>query len=90
LAQVQALGNTSSQQPQNLWTLEEVGSMGYEMALWGVSGLQATVAALEQVASEILEGGGIVSSTPLASLDQVKGIVGFSELDEFEEEYGCI
>ncbi len=90
LAQVQALGNTSQQPAQKLWTSEEIGCMGFEMALWGVSGLQATVAVLEQVASEILEAGGIVSTTPLASLDQVKDVVGFSELDEFEEEYGCI
>ena len=74
---------------QRLWTLDEIGSMGFEMALWGVTGLQAAVVALEQAATEIMAYGGLVESTPLASLDKVKGIVGFSELGAFEEEYGC-
>jgi 2-methylisocitrate lyase-like PEP mutase family enzyme len=86
LAQVQTTGRQD--QTTTLWTLEEIGSMGFEMALWGVTGLQASVAALEQAASELLAGG-VVSSTPLASLDQVKEIVGFPELDSFEKEYGC-
>jgi 2-methylisocitrate lyase-like PEP mutase family enzyme len=84
LAQVQ----TGRQDQNKLLTLQEIGSMGFEMALWGVTGLQASVAALEQAASELLAGG-MVSSTPLASLDQVKQIVGFPELDSFEKEYGC-
>ena len=83
LAQVQ-----TGRQDQKLLTLQDIGSMGFEMALWGVTGLQASVAALEQAASELLAGG-MVSSTPLASLDQVKQIVGFPELDSFEKEYSC-
>ena len=84
LAQVQT-GNPD----QRLRTLDEIGSMGIEMALWGVTGLQAAVAVLEQVAAEALAAGGIASSTPLASLDRVKNILGFPELDSFEEEYEC-
>jgi 2-methylisocitrate lyase-like PEP mutase family enzyme len=84
LAQVQ-----TGSPDQTLWTFDEIGSMGYELALWGVSGLQASVAALEAAASEILEQGGLISSTPLSTLNQVKDIVGFSELDSFEDEFGC-
>eukprot|EP00977_Amphora_coffeiformis_P006237 scaffold1341_cov178-Amphora_coffeaeformis.AAC.14 len=84
LAQVQTGGPD-----QRLRTVDEIGSMGIEMALWGVTCLQAAVEAIERVASEALAAGGIVSSTRLATLDQVKQIVGFPELDSFEEEYGC-
>ena len=84
LAQVQ-----TGSPDQKLWTVQDIGSMGFELALWGVTGLQATVAAVEQAASEVLASGGMVSSTPMASLDKVKEIVGFPELDSFEKEYGC-
>ena len=80
---------------QRLYSVDEVSSMGYEMTLYGVAGLQATVAALESVASELFNddgdsgGGGIVTSTPLSSLNEIKDVVGFSDLDSFEKKYGC-
>jgi len=76
-----------------LYSVDEVSSMGYEMTLYGVSGLQATVSALQSVAFELFhdEGSnaGIVSSTQLASLNEIKDVVGFSDLDSFEQNYGC-
>ncbi|VEU36597.1 unnamed protein product [Pseudo-nitzschia multistriata] len=76
---------------QRLYSADEVGAMGYEMALYGVAGLQATVSALRSAVSELLgEGsGGIVRSTPLSALDEIKEVVGFSDLDDFERRHGC-
>lgn len=81
LAQVQ-----TGKQDQVLWTLDEVGEMGYQMGLFGITGLQAAVAAMEQAASEMIVGSGLVSTAKLSSLDQVKEIVGFQELEAFEQE----
>ena len=76
---------------QRLYPVDEVSSMGYEITLYGVTGLQATVSALESVAAELFndDSGGIVSSTPLSSLNEIKDVVGFSDLDAFEQKYGC-
>ncbi|KAL3927936.1 MAG: hypothetical protein SGBAC_012873, partial [Bacillariaceae sp.] len=79
LAQVQ-----TGDPDQTLWNLKEVSEMGYNMGLFGVSGLQATVSALEQAASEMMQCGGIAQTTPLASLENVKSVVGFEELDAFQ------
>ena len=86
LAQFQ-MGN----EDQTLYSMDEVSEMGYEMTLYGVTGLQATVSALESAATELFndDGGGIVTSTPLSSLNEIKNVVGFSELDSFEQKYGC-
>lgn len=78
---------------QRLYSMDEVSSMGYEMTLYGVTGLQATVSALQSVASELFDdeggSGGIITSTPLATLNEIKDVVGFSDLDSFEHKYGC-
>jgi 2-methylisocitrate lyase-like PEP mutase family enzyme len=75
---------------ENLRTVQEIGEMGFELALWGVSGLQAYVLAMASAASELLEQGGMVSSTRLATLEDVKRIVGFDELDEFDSRHPCV
>lgn len=79
---------------KNLMTVNDVGRLGYSLALFGVTALQATVGALEATARQFLDkGGGIVSQkegmTPISSFENVKQVVGFSELDDFEEQYGC-
>lgn len=81
----------TGKEDQRLYPVDEVSSMGYEMTLYGVTGLQATVSALESVAAELFndESGGIVTSTPLSSLNEIKDVVGFSDLDTFEQKYGC-
>ena len=84
----------TGEKDQRLYTGKEVSAMGYEMTLYGVAGLQATVSALQLVSSEIFDDDsgcdGIVKSASLSTLDQIKDVVGFSELDSFEEKYGCI
>ena len=82
----------TGEKEQRLYSLDEVSSMGYELTLYGVTGLQATVSALQSVASELFndDSGGIVTSTPLSSLNEIKDVVGFSDLDSFEQKYGCI
>ena len=118
IAQVQqtvvSLLSTGEEQKQHKlpqkspWTIDEIGEMGYELALFGVTALQATVAALQATARHVMHTGGVVKAShiaptnsaeegnavpppppPLASLDEVKAIVGFPELDEFESEFGC-
>jgi 2-methylisocitrate lyase-like PEP mutase family enzyme len=86
LAQVQNAGGAKQQ-----YTLEDIGALGYEMGLMGVTGLQATVAALQKVADEMVKGDGLVSNpeNSLASLEEIKEIVGFNDLDAFEEDYNC-
>lgn len=83
------------------YSLQDAAEMGYDMALWGVTGLQAYMAALEETAAELLKpnGDGYLSSSrttsstsyqrPLATLDEVKKVVGFDVLDTFDNEYGC-
>ena len=84
----------TGEKDQRLYTGKEVSAMGYEMTLYGVAGLQATVSALQLVSSEIFDDDsgcdGIVKSASLSTLDQIKDVVGISELDSFEEKYGCI
>jgi 2-methylisocitrate lyase-like PEP mutase family enzyme len=85
LAQVQTGSNT-----EMLLSMKDVGDMGYELALWGVSGLQAAVAAMDLAVAELLmEDKAAVSSTVLASLGDVKDLVGFEDLDNFESMYPC-
>lgn len=93
----------TGQRDQRLYSVDEVSSMGYEMTLYGVTGLQATVSALQSAASELFNddedgndgagggggSGGIITSTPLSSLNEIKDVVGFSDLDAFEKKYGC-
>jgi len=85
LAQVQT-GTNENQ----LRTTKEIGDMGFELALWGVSSLQAAVYAMSKAVSELMGDNGLVASTELATLDTVKRIVRFDELDEFESWYRCL
>jgi 2-methylisocitrate lyase-like PEP mutase family enzyme len=103
--------------PPGSWTIQDIGDMNFELALFGVTALQATVAALQTTARHVFHTGGIVTtrsnaiiqngyenhnntnaevSSPLpppppvlASLDEVKQVVGFLELELFESEFGC-
>lgn len=80
LAQVQ-----TGKDDQNFWTLQKIGEMGYQMGLFGITGLQAAVTAMDRVASEMLDSG-LVPSDNLSSLDEIKDMVGFPELDAFEQD----
>lgn len=84
LAQVQTGMNEST-----LKSLQQVGDIGYELALWGVTGLQAAVAAMDNAVASILESDEQenYSCTKLASLEMIKGVVGFDDLDLFESRF---
>ncbi len=84
LAQVQKLPQI--QEEQYLFTAREIGELGYDLALFGVTPLQAVVNALEKSASEMLRYGcsGFICDTPLGSFQSLKDAVGFSEAEDFE------
>jgi len=89
--------------PQRLFTVEEVGDMGYNLALFGVTSLQATVQALTNTANVFLDpndgggtglvGGGIKSKSDykskpsLASFEEMKEVLGFTELEDWASKY---
>lgn len=84
LAQVQQ----SSRESSELYSLEEVGDMGYCLALFGVTALQTTVGSLRSTARDFLARGGILKGDDsLAPFSVVKDVVGFSELDDFVARY---
>jgi 2-methylisocitrate lyase-like PEP mutase family enzyme len=84
LAQVQ-VGTTGG---APLFSLQDIAEMGYDFALFGVTSLQATAAALQGAADEMLAGG-IVERQPLASFATVKEIVDVEDLEDFESLYYC-
>ena len=92
IAQVQEANNvkdTVNSKP--LLTTKEIGQLGYDLALFGVSPLQCVIEALESCAKEILgPGNGIISAqSTMADFANVKKIVGFDELQDFESEFPC-
>jgi 2-methylisocitrate lyase-like PEP mutase family enzyme len=89
LAQVQ-LNEPNTQ--QKLYSLSDIHQMGYNLGLFGVTALQATVKALQHTAAEMLRNEGIVPSShpqSLASFSNLKKVVGFPDLEEFEREHFC-
>eukprot|EP00957_Ditylum_brightwellii_P045124 3421685-Ditylum_brightwellii.AAC.1 len=74
------------------YMIDDVGDMGYDLALFGVISLQSTLGALQGVAREFFANMGIVSSRDdntevvrtMALFEEVKCAVGFPKLDEFE------
>ena len=115
IAQFQTMGPQQTTKTKTstagYYTTQEIRAMGYDLALYGVTGLQATVTALESVMSELIqdeaeeeEGGGggdaittgtgtgtgIITTTPLATLEEIQEVVQFSDLESFEENYGCL
>ena len=82
----------------SLYTAQDIGDMGYCLALMGVSGLQAYVQAMQKTVESMMRpavvgeagGGGIldeVDSTFLCSFPMLKHTVGFDDVDEFESKY---
>ncbi len=68
---------------------DEVGAIGFDLALFGVSALQAQLAALQATARGLVGGGGGHEPARLAPFDEVRRVVGFDELDAFEAKYAC-
>lgn len=95
LAQLQLL---DPHKQQSLYSLHDVAQMGYDLALFGVTALQATVTALQHV-TDIMTNT-TTSHTGLwtadddhranrqiASFQQLKQAVGFSDLEQYEKDY---
>jgi len=90
LAQVQqgAVGSEYDNSA-SLFTAQEIGDMGYSLALFGVSGLQSYVQAVQRAADSMLQplGGGVLGeddSNLLCSFPALKDAVGFADVDAFE------
>lgn len=89
LAQVQ-LNDPNTE--QRLYSLPEIRDLGFNFALMGVTALQATVRALEQAATSMLDHQGIIpvaESESLSSFSNLKTVVGFPDLEDFERRYYC-
>ena len=64
----------------------DVAGLGYDLSLVGVTALQAYIASLQATAASLLATG---AAGNLAPFDEVKRVVGFDELLEFEARYAC-
>ena len=82
LAQVEGAGPVRRQ--------DEAGALGFEFLLAGITSLQATAAALEVTADAMYSGGhgGLAGqSVPLATLEELKTLVGWDSMAEWEEAF---
>ena len=88
IAQVQKAVND-----EKLFTVRDIGEMGFDFALFGVEPLQCVVGALETAARDFL--GGKESSNPepsrsiMADFATVKEVVGFGAWEDFETKFPC-
>jgi 2-methylisocitrate lyase-like PEP mutase family enzyme len=71
-------------QNDNMLSLDDVASLGFDLSLVGVTALQAYIATLQKAATSLVMTG---TATDLAPFDEVKRVVGFDELLAFEEAY---
>jgi 2-methylisocitrate lyase-like PEP mutase family enzyme len=75
----------------NLLSSDEVGNIGYDFVLFGVTALQATIQALKSTAHHMLSNKGLVEETSkvsISSFEEVKKVIDFSESENFESQYG--
>ena len=73
-------------QNDNMLSLDDVASLGFDLSLVGVTALQAYIATLQKTATSLVETG---TATDLAPFAEVKRVVGFDELLAFEDKYDC-
>ena len=73
-------------QNDNMLSLDDVASLGFDLSLVGVTALQAYIATLQKAATSLVATG---TATDLAAFDEVKRVVGFDELLAFEDKYDC-
>ena len=73
-------------QNDNMLSLDDVASLGFDLSLVGVTALQAYIATLQKTATSLVE---IGTATDLAAFDEVKRVVGFDDLLAFEDKYDC-
>lgn len=97
LAQVQQgpIGSEFDNSP-SLFTAQDIGNMGYSLALFGVTGLQSYVQSVQNTANGMLMSGGVGlgggvlgedDSKLLCSFPMLKSAVGFDDVDEFESKH---
>ena len=73
-------------QHDEMISLDDVASLGFDLSLVGVTALQAYISILQTTADSLVESG---TATDLAPFDEVKRVVGFDELLAFEDKYDC-
>ena len=73
-------------QHDEMISLDDVASLGFDLSLVGVTALQAYISILQTTADSLVETG---TATDLAPFAEVKKVVGFDELLAFEEKYNC-
>ena len=87
LAQVQIDPPTSEGgSEQIIFSAKEVGEMGFELSLFGVTSLQSVVHAVKSCASKMLgpNENGLISDQQFTAFSELKEIVGFPEAELFE------
>jgi len=77
-----------------LLTIQEIGDMGFDLALFGVTPLQCVVGSLQKAAGSFLDTGIVGQTTndrdiTLADFESLKKVVGFENLETFENEFPC-
>ena len=96
LAQVQLVprvdsgSKASSKHQTTLLSSEDVGSIGYDFVLFGVTALQATIRALKSTAHHMLSKRGLVEDdrVSISSFEEVKEVIDFSDSEYFESQFG--
>ena len=73
-------------QNDNMLSLDDVASLGFDLSLVGVTALQAYISTLQTTAASLVESG---TATDLAPFAEVKRVVSFDELLAFEDKYNC-
>jgi len=73
-------------QNDNMLSVDDVASLGFDLSLVGVTALQAYIATLQNTATSLVESG---TATDLAPFDEVRRVVGFDDLLAFEDKYNC-
>lgn len=77
-----------------LLTIQEIGDMGFDLALFGVTPLQCVVGSLQKAAGSFFDTGIVGQTTndrdvTLAEFESLKNVVGFENLEAFESEFPC-
>jgi 2-methylisocitrate lyase-like PEP mutase family enzyme len=88
LAQVQLTpSNKDGDSDQLLFNANEIGEMGYDLSLFGVTPLQSIVHAMKSTASAIFDptrnSSGLINEIPLTPFSELKDVVGFPEAEHF-------
>ena len=73
-------------QSDDMLSLDDVASLGFDLSLVGVTALQAYISTLQTTATSLITTG---AAPNLAAFDEVKRVVGFDELLAFEDKYDC-